>query len=69
MSSAHGATRRVFKYRQISVAGTRERLIAYLHAWLLLGQDLDTKEEHREATPSEADIDRHVQLLFPADHA
>jgi hypothetical protein len=58
-----------FRYRQMNVAGNRERLVAHVYAWVLMGQDLETKEEHREVSPTEADVDHHVQLLFPADNS
>jgi hypothetical protein len=37
-----------FKYQQLNVAGTRSRLIAYLHAWNLIGEGM-SREEHANA--------------------
>jgi hypothetical protein len=53
-----------FKYQQLNVAGSRERLIAFLCAWVIMGEGLD-REDHCGQTPSPANVDVQISVLFP----
>jgi hypothetical protein len=53
-----------FKYQQVNVAGSRERLIAFLCAWVIMGEGLD-REDHCGQNPSPANVDLQTTMLFP----
>ena len=53
------------KHMQINVAGSRERLIAYLSAWNLCGEGLP-RELHSGGEPPEHLVEEQLRLLFPS---
>jgi hypothetical protein len=53
-----------FKYQQVNVAGNRERLIAFLSAWAIMGEGLD-REAHSGHDPLPANVDLPISVLFP----
>ena len=55
---------RCFKYQQINVAGSRERLIAFLHTWNLLGEAM-SREDHTRMRPPDDAVDAQERIIFP----
>ena len=53
------------RYMQVNVAGTKERLVASLHAWLLAGEGIASKEEHARHCVHEDVVQKHLRLLYP----
>jgi hypothetical protein len=54
-----------WKYRQLNVAGSRERLIAFLSAWTIMGAGLE-RGEHVGSVPAESMVDQQEHSIFPA---
>ena len=54
-----------FKYQQINIAGTRERLIAFLYAWNLWGEG-KSREDHagQKHNPPDILVDATCLRLF-----
>ena len=52
-----------FKYQQLNVAGSRERLVAFLYAWNLWGESVD-REEHATKPPPEILVEATFLRLF-----
>ena len=50
---------------QLNVAGSRERLIAFLSAWAISGAGLE-RADHVGFVPPEALVDEQERFLFPA---
>lgn len=53
-----------FKYRQVNIEPDRNRLVAWLYQWAILGESVD-KDGHRDETvPVDADVDALQTALY-----